>query len=101
PALEVARVAQRTDLAGVYEAGGDVHVRFHVGTTTPRLFLGVYDVRGRLLRVLSDAPRDTGEHLLVWNERDASGAAVARGIYVVALRSVDANATRKVALLGR
>lgn len=103
PALEVAPGRLRTGIAAVYETAGqgDVHVRYRLGVATPRLHLGVYDVRGRLRRLLIDAPGAPGEYLHNWDRRDGDGRPVANGVYVVHLRSTDASASRKVVLVGR
>ncbi len=101
PAVQVEPGALTTALESVYEttAQEPVHVRFSVGAPVPRLMLGVYDVRGRLVRVLSDGPRGPGEYLLAWDRRDRSGAELASGVYVVHLHSADATAARKLVLV--
>jgi hypothetical protein len=46
-----------------------------------RASLKVYDLRGRLVRVLLDDVRPAGPGQVVWDGRDGDGAAVASGIY--------------------
>ncbi len=62
----------RTTIA--YSLTGDTHVS-----------LGVYDVAGRLVRMLGDLPGSTGRHFVSWDSRDSSGAALASGIYYLRL----------------
>lgn len=45
------------------------------------LRLEVFDVRGRLVRVLHDGPLGVGEHSFPWNGTDGSGQSVASGTY--------------------
>jgi hypothetical protein len=50
-----------------------------------RASLRVYDVRGRLVRVLVDGPMPAGVQRARWDGRDASGRTAASGIYFVKL----------------
>ncbi len=61
--------------------------------------LGVYDVRGRLVRTLLDRTVPPGRHSLVWDGRDASERIVSPGIYLVRLVSGEFTATRKLVRL--
>jgi hypothetical protein len=61
--------------------------------------LRLYDVSGRLLRTLVDAPRRAGEHLEVWDGRDANGQQVASGVYICALAAGGARSTLKLVRL--
>jgi hypothetical protein len=47
--------------------------------------LGIYDVSGRLVRVLVDEPLVDGTHSRVWDGRDARGRRVAAGVYFAQL----------------
>lgn len=59
-----------------FSLSGEAHVR-----------IGVYDVRGRLVRVLADEVRQPGEHRLVWDGRDSAGEHVASGTYYCRMSS--------------
>jgi 1,4-alpha-glucan branching enzyme len=61
--------------------------------------LTVYDARGARVAGLVDGPLAAGPHLLRWSGRDASGRAVAPGVYFVHLDAAGARATRKLAVL--
>ncbi len=61
--------------------------------------VAVYDVLGRLVRVLTDGPHDAGPHDARWDGRDASGRRVASGAYVVRLGSGAASAAARVTVL--
>lgn len=78
-------------------AGGTM-LRF----TTPQagtVRLRIFDVRGRLVRVLLDEKRPAGSHLCPWNGQDASGRSIARGVYHVLLETPTASVHRSVTLL--
>lgn len=47
--------------------------------------LAVYDVEGRLIRLLADRSFAAGRHVLAWDGLNAGGRAVARGVYRVRL----------------
>jgi hypothetical protein len=65
-----------------------------------RVDLKVYNLAGRLVRVLeSAAPYGAGEHDVEWNGRDDGGRSVASGVYVVQIRAGEESASQRVALL--
>lgn len=51
----------------------------------------LYDVSGRLVRVLTDEPLPAGKHERAWDRRDGAGRPVSAGIYFLRL---DAGANR-------
>jgi C1A family cysteine protease len=61
--------------------------------------LAVYDVAGRLVRILVDDQRAGGVHDTVWNGMDSGGLPVASGIYFYRLDAARAVITKKMALL--
>lgn len=61
-----------------------------------RATLQIYDVTGRLVRTLLDAPVGPGLHTRVWTGRDAAGHAVSPGVYFVRLVAGDFAATSKL-----
>lgn len=66
--------------AGPNPAAGATTWRFALPLPA-RVELAVYDVRGRLVRVLSRGTRGAGEHAVGWDGRDTRGRAVAAGTY--------------------
>jgi len=64
-----------------------------------RVTLRVFDVSGRLVRVLEDGPRAPGEHAVVWDGRDRSGARVGAGVYVCHMQAGGFVATRRLVVI--
>jgi hypothetical protein len=64
-----------------------------------RVKVGIYDMTGRRLDVLSDHEFAAGPHTLTWNGRDSQGAAMPSGIYVVRLESESRVESRKLMLI--
>jgi hypothetical protein len=64
-----------------------------------RVRLRVFDVTGRLVRVLLDGPAEAGRHAVRWNGRDSGGQAVASGVYFYRFDAGDFHATRRVVRL--
>lgn len=60
--------------------------------------LSVHDLGGRRLAVLERAYREAGQHRLAWDGRNARGEALASGVYLVSLRTLDGHQSRKVTL---
>lgn len=62
--------------------------------------LGVYDVRGHLVRVLHEGPAAAGWRTVVWDGHDDAGLAAASGVYFLRAESPGAPpATRKIMLV--
>jgi outer membrane protein assembly factor BamB len=55
----------------------------------------VVDLLGRVVRVLADRDFPAGTHPLVWDGRDATNTAVARGLYLVRLQTAGASAAQR------
>jgi hypothetical protein len=61
--------------------------------------LGVYDVKGRLVRELASGWLPAGNHCATWNGKDATGRGVAPGVYFVRCAGANASACRSVVLI--
>jgi hypothetical protein len=61
--------------------------------------LGVYDVSGRLVRVLVDGSRDARAYEVEWDGTDARGKRVASGVYFYRLTAGERTHIRKAVLL--
>jgi len=79
---------------------------FNPSTTIPftlacqeRVFLGIYDAGGRLIRNLMDEVMPEGRHDVTWDGRDNAGNQAATGVYFVQLRAGSYGATIKMALI--
>jgi len=64
-----------------------------------RARLAIFDVSGRLVRVLVDERLPAGEHRASWNGNDASGTPVASGVYLYQLRLGGDFETRRMMLV--
>jgi hypothetical protein len=64
-----------------------------------RVSVGIYDLRGRLVRMLFDEELPVKVHERDWDGTDTAGSRVASGIYIVRLISADGGQQQKVTLL--
>jgi hypothetical protein len=78
--------------------GGQATIRFSLPRAA-EVSLRVYDVAGRLVRVLEEAQRPAGERTLAWDGRDAAGEVAAPGVYLVRLVADGVSRTRRVTVL--
>lgn len=78
---------------------GMVRVEYDVGPETADVRLHIYDVRGRLVRVLDHGSRPGGRYTEVWDRRDHDGERVARGIYMLRLNAGNSSSVRRVVLV--
>ncbi len=74
-------------------------IRFDVAGKGGRVTLQIFDVRGRLVRTLLDAPVAAGGKSVRWDGRDDAGGSVATGVYLYRLNAPGFSETRKMLLL--
>jgi hypothetical protein len=72
-------------------------IAFQVPTSGP-VRLSVYDVSGRLVRVLADRSFEAGAHQTTWDGTDDRGRAVASGAYYCRMEAGGFKVTRSVVL---
>lgn len=77
---------------------GPATLRFRLSRSGP-VRARVYDVRGALVRTLSDRPGEAGEQVIRWDGRVEGGAVAPSGVYFIRVETPDGAATRKVAFL--
>jgi hypothetical protein len=73
-------------------------IRFAVERAVPAR-LAVYDVAGRLVRVLLDAQLEPGEYPVEWDGRDDAGRDQASGVYFYRLSTPDFTQARRMTLV--
>ncbi len=61
--------------------------------------LEIYNVEGQLVRTLVRSGVDAGTHTVLWNGRDDSGKAAARGVYFCCMETDGYRATEKIVLI--
>ncbi len=61
--------------------------------------LAIYDVHGRLIKILKEGKQSEGEHRASWDGRDGRGDIVGSGVYFVRLEAGDQLMGRKIVLL--
>ena len=61
--------------------------------------LAIYDLAGRLVRVIASGPARAGRSTARWDTRDAGGARLPGGVYLVRLRAGAQACTRKLVVL--
>jgi C1A family cysteine protease len=59
----------------------------------------VYDIAGRLIRVIYDGPREPGSYAAEWDGKDGGGKAVAPGAYFFRIEAGSLSETKKVILI--
>jgi len=74
-------------------------VRYVVPGGGERVRLAVFDLRGRLVRTLIDAPLPAGAGSIVWDGVDDGGRSVASGTYLIQLMAGRETAVQKVTLV--
>lgn len=61
--------------------------------------LSIYDISGRIVRILIDEPLDTGSHNTIWDGRDEGGRKLDPGVYFYRIENPAFNRTRRMILL--
>lgn len=73
-----------------------------IGYTIPAkmyLKLDIYDISGRLVRILFESEKDPGEYKIIWNGKDNIGGNLGSGIYFVRLGTKNTAITRKLVFI--
>ncbi len=78
---------------------GETTIRYAL-SRPQQVRIAVYDVTGRRVRLLRDAPVEPGVSSMVWDGRDFAGARVASGVYFVRLQADEVTEARKVVRIG-
>ena len=87
----------RTSLDAVpFLHDGQVRISYRIGPRPAATSLAVFDVGGRQVRLLVDQQREPGSYIRTWDCRDDAGRHIARGVYIVRLRTGEATASRKL-----
>ena len=76
-----------------------MQIRYVLGSTTP-ITITIYDVRGRLVRLLERRTREPGEYSSTWDRNNESGLRTARGMYLVRLVAAAGSRSRKFVVVG-
>jgi hypothetical protein len=64
-----------------------------------KIKLSIFDIRGKLIKVLVNGEYTKGEHFITWNARTESNDEIASGIYLVQLKSASKMLTEKIIYL--
>lgn len=72
-------------------------ITFELAETGP-IELAIYDLAGRLVRVMDSESRSAGRYQSTWDGQDDAGRAVPSGTYFCRLRSSQGSQTRKMTL---
>jgi len=76
-----------------------VTIHYGLAPGVGRARLAIYDLRGRVLARLPLTAESRARGTIDWDRRDARGAAVAAGVYVVRLESSAPTIARKLVLV--
>ena len=59
----------------------------------------IYDMSGRLVKILADANMQQGNHQLLWDAKDGSGMLVPSGFYLLKMNAGNYMATKKLSVI--
>lgn len=59
----------------------------------------IYDITGRLVKILANSRMDAGAHQITWDGRDEKASKVGPGIYFLHFAGVNKSETRKFAIV--
>ena len=69
------------------------------GSTSSRVIINIYDVRGSIVKRLVDSSMPAGPAEVAWDGKNDSGTAVSSGIYFLRMITGTQRHTRKMVLL--
>ncbi|MDI6840658.1 MAG: FlgD immunoglobulin-like domain containing protein [bacterium] len=74
-------------------------IPYYINHELSRVNLKVYDITGRIVKVLVDEYQNLGSHKVRWDGTDEAGKKVANGVYFYRLSAGDYSATDKLSIL--
>ncbi len=77
----------------------EVHVRFDVPGRGEPLSIGVYNVRGQLVKMLVRGSPSRGRHEVTWDGTGTHGLQVSSGVYLLRLHVGEHKSTRRILLV--
>lgn len=80
----------------------NANVKIHYAinwATAEKVTLSIFDVQGRIVKVLQNAVQTPGEYALTWDGSNLAGLPVSSGIYFARLSSADRTVVHKLLLL--
>jgi len=77
----------------------DVVLRYEIAEDLTWGTIKIFDIRGRLVRNLSEGRMEAGEYAVVWDLKADNGERVSPGIYFCVLSSKNLDSAKKIAVL--
>jgi len=69
------------------------------GAGIHQVSLEIFDIRGRLVRLLASGPHHPGTYSVVWDGRDGAANPLPSGVYIYRLRAENYSQTRKMVMI--
>jgi len=64
-----------------------------------KVSIQIFDMNGRLIKVLADAQMQAGTYQLIWNAKDERGTNVVTGIYLLKMQAANYVETKKISVV--
>lgn len=64
-----------------------------------KVFISIFDMTGRLVKILTNAGMQAGIHQLTWDAKDEKGNAVSSGVYFLRMMAGNFSQTQKIILI--
>jgi len=64
-----------------------------------KVSIGIFDMKGRLIKTLADAQMQAGTHQLIWNAKDEKGSTLSTGIYFLRMQTGNYAETKKLSVI--
>ena len=101
PVIDEGELSQPTSFALYQNTPNPFNMRTEIHYTLPengRVRLDIYDLRGRLVRILADGHQTAGTKSLFWDGKDITGRDVSSGIYLYRFESDNHVEIRKMVI---
>jgi enterochelin esterase family protein len=79
-----------------FNSGTTIHYELY---RSAEIKLAVYDIQGRLIRLLGQGPENPGNHFLRWDGKNDNQQPIASGIYLLVIDVGNSRLSRKMVLL--
>lgn len=87
------------EIRGRNPFSGRTSLRYVIPSGAPPLAIRVFDIAGRMVRVLESGSRTPGAHVTVWDGRREDGTPLGSGVYLVRMDAGAFRSTRRLILI--
>ena len=97
--LIISEIELKQNYPNPFNSNTKINFSIHSKNQTNHVFLVVYDILGKEIKVLLNKTLNNGEYITEWDGKDFDGKSVSSGLYFIVLRTNEVKKTIKTLLI--